>query len=71
MIVMERIEQPRSTQTWYECTNCSGHRLRTADRPGLSLGSGQPLTTRFRSETGDPAPVGTETARFRLGKPAR
>jgi DNA-directed RNA polymerase subunit RPC12/RpoP len=55
MIVMERIVQPHSTQTWFQCTTCSGRRLLSADRPCYFVGSGQPLTSRFRAETDGPS----------------
>ena len=50
MIVVERSVQPSSTQTWFQCTTCSRQRLVSADRPRYVVGSGQPLTSRFRAE---------------------
>ncbi len=51
MMIMERNIQPQSTQTWYQCTACSGRRLRSADRPCYFVGSGQSLTSRFWAGT--------------------
>jgi len=57
MIVIERSIQPNSTQTWYECTTCSGQRLLSADRVRYSDAWGKPLTSRFLAE----APGASET----------
>jgi DNA-directed RNA polymerase subunit RPC12/RpoP len=51
MMIMKRQVQSQSTQTWYQCTTCSGRRLLSADRPCYFVGSGQPLTSRFRADT--------------------
>jgi len=51
MIVLEQRIQPHSAQTWYQCTTCSVRRLLSAERPCYFLGSGQPLTSRFRAGT--------------------
>jgi len=63
MIVIARNIQPNSTQTWYECTTCSGQRLLSADRLRYSDAWGKPLTSRFQAEA--PAASDTRTA-YRL-----
>jgi transposase-like protein len=50
MIIMEHNVQPSSTQTWFQCTVCSGQRLLSAERPRYVVGSGQSLVSRFRAE---------------------
>jgi hypothetical protein len=49
MIIIERIAQAQSTQTWYQCTTCSAQRLLSADKPHYFVGSGQSLTSRFHA----------------------
>ena len=55
MIVMEQSVEPGSTQTWFQCTACTGQRLLTVDRPRYVAGSGESLTSRFRPEGADAA----------------
>jgi hypothetical protein len=43
MIVMERSIQPHSTQTWFQCTVCSGQRLLSAETACSSSTPLQPL----------------------------
>lgn len=43
MIVTEQVSRPRSTQTWYECTNCSGQRLLSIDTAHSLLRYSLPL----------------------------
>lgn len=57
MIIIDRNIQPSSTQTWYECTTCSGQRLLSADRLGYSDAGAKPLTSRFQAEV----PTDSET----------
>jgi hypothetical protein len=52
MIVMERSIQPHSTQTWFQCTVCSGQRLLSADTACLSSTPPQPIGPRSWAEPG-------------------
>ena len=56
-MVIERSIQPKSTQTWYECTTCSGQRLLSAERLRYPDHWGKPLASRFQAE----APAAGET----------
>jgi len=48
MLVVEKIDQPRSVQTWYECTTCGGQRLVSTEKSRCLLGGGLPLASATR-----------------------
>jgi hypothetical protein len=56
MILTERMDQPGSVQTWYQCPTCSGQRLVSVDTRRSSLGNqrsrGSALLTHSFGELG-------------------
>jgi len=71
MFVLERSVQPHSTQTWYQCTICSGQRLLSAHRLRFPGVWGAPLTSRFQFETPSKAETGSDPYLPRYSNPSR
>jgi hypothetical protein len=51
MLVVQNIDQPRSVQTWYECTTCGGQRLVSTEKSRSLLGGGLSLASAPRPST--------------------
>jgi len=54
MLVSEHTDQPRSVQTWYQCTTCGGQRLVSVEKGRYLLGGGLSLASALQP----PAPRG-------------